>query len=210
MDKHIQAYAKVDGDLIVIEKFGIAYQLDMTNLINYSDDYFKCYQGYKGTEIAKKINEGRKEFVNRMFTGRVLDVGIGSGEFIETRENTFGYDVNLVAKEWLKKKGLWSSNFNAFEAFTFWDVIEHIPNPIDYFDNIKPKSYLFTSIPVFNDINKIRESKHYKPGEHLYYFTRSGFLTWMKTHGFRLLYSSEFETNAGREDILSFAFIREQ
>ena len=58
------------------------------------------------------------------------------------------------------------------------------------------------------DLNKIRESKHYRPGEHLLYWTEKGFVDWMFEKGFRFLEKRTFEIQAGREDILSFAFIR--
>jgi hypothetical protein len=32
--------------------------------------------------------------VARHHQGKVLDVGIGSGQFVETRPETWGYDVN--------------------------------------------------------------------------------------------------------------------
>ena len=59
-----------------------------------------------------------------------------------------------------------------------------------------------------SSVYSIRDSKHYRPGEHLYYFTELGFAQWMARHGFELLEVSNFETKAGRDSILSFAFRR--
>lgn len=195
-----------DGDLNLCLENGVAYQRDMTNIINYDENYFNNYVSRSGTEIANKLNKGRIAFVEKYFNGELLDVGIGSGEFIQSRPATFGYDVNQVAINWLLEKGLYRDDFSQFSGFTFWDVIEHIRDPDQYFMNIWRGSWIFTSIPVFDDLTRIRESKHYKPGEHLYYFTIRGFIEWMSKHCFKGVGTSTFEMAAGREGIQSFAF----
>lgn len=202
--------SRIDDDLVMCLRDGVAYQRDMTVTARYDGDYFNKCLGYEDKDIALKINAGRIDLVNRYvgFHTRVLDVGIGSGEFIKKRPFTFGYDVNPAAETWLKKFDLWREDFEAFDAFTFWDVIEHVQCPEHYFRRIKPRSHLFTSIPIFEDLRRVRESRHYRPGEHLYYFTREGFINWMRAHKFTLLKWSDFETTAGRESILSFAFRR--
>jgi len=63
--------------------------------------------------------------------------------------------------------------------------------------------------PIFPDLTAIRASKHYRPGEHLYYFTEDGLVRWMALHGFLLRERNDFETRAGRDSILSFAFLRD-
>jgi hypothetical protein len=88
-------------------------------------------------------------------------------------------------------------------------VLEHVETPDDYFRRIHDGAYLFTSLPIFTDLTKVRQSKHYRPDEHLYYFSEDGFVNWMAHHRFKLLERDDFETRAGREAILSFAFRRE-
>ncbi len=188
---------------------GVAWQRDQSQLVSYDESYFNKCAGYEGSDIANAINRGRVEFVAKHYcpVSPVLDIGIGSGEFIRSRKaRTYGMDVNPKAVEWLKESGLWADDLLKFSAFTMWDVIEHVPEPEDYFRHISIGSYLFTSIPIFSDLTRIRESKHYRPGEHLYYWTRQGFVMWMQMHGFECLEVSDFETRAGRDSILSFAF----
>ncbi len=122
------------------------------------------------------------------------------------RPNTFGRDVNPVAVEWLKANDLWVRNLSDFRAFTFWDVLEHVEQPEDYFRQMPVGSSLFACVPVFADLQRIRESKHYRPGEHLYYWTQEGFAKWMSWHDFALLDMQDYETRAGRENVRSFAF----
>ena len=187
---------------------GFARQKDMNQKVRYDESYFNKCLGYENQQIANEINAGRILFVMRYHDGMVLDIGIGSGEFIKKRGRTHGYDVNPKAVEWLKENGLYSDAFGGYSVFTFWDVLEHIEDHDFYFRHIKKGSYLFTSLPIFMDLNKIRESKHYRPGEHLWYWTEKGFVDWMFEKGFRFLEKRTFEIQAGREDILSFAFIR--
>jgi hypothetical protein len=219
LDRFIASYADdvhdpdFDGDLIVSHMHGVAWQSNMqAGRIEYNGAYFQHYVALEGKPIAVALNEGRRALVDKYVgpeTG-VLDIGVGSGEFIASRQNTFGYDVNTRAEAWLKACQRWSDKFAIFDAFTFWDVLEHIETPEhDYFRHMRPGTYLFTSLPIFDDLTRVRESKHYKPGEHLYYWEERGFVNWMALHRFELLEVQDYETSAGREGILSFAFRRQ-
>jgi hypothetical protein len=210
MDKFIAEFPSVDdGDLILCPSHGVAYQKDRNHIVNYDGAYYEKCRSYEGQLIADKINAGRRSIVSRHFgSGAVLDTGIGSGEFIKGRQNTYGRDVNPVAIEWLKRNDLWAQYPQDFDAFTFWDVLEHIETPANVLQHIRPSAYLFASIPVFDDLALIRESKHYRPGEHLYYWTDRGFISWLGMHGFELLERDCFESKAGRENIATYAFER--
>ncbi len=216
MDSLIKRFdAVIFGNLSLCEHRGIAYQIT-GHKYEYEDAYWTEYQNRAGTKIANRINDFRLEFIKEFAKKeKLLDVGIGSGEFLTRRnletvqKKTYGVDVNPRAKEWLKEKELYSDNFEAFNFFTFWDVVEHVDMPELYFRQIKKGGYLFTSIPIFNDLHDVPNSKHYKPGEHLYYFTEKGFIDYMSLWGFRLLKQADGETQAGRESILSFAFIKD-
>lgn len=212
MDRFIAKMpSEEDGDLMLCRAHGVAWQQDMSSPVEYDDAYFDKYVGYEGKGIAKAINAGRVAIVNR-YAGRdaiTVDIGIGCGEFIKSRPATFGRDVNPKGIEWLRARNLWAENLRDFDAFTFWDVIEHIEDPISYFRQINVGAYLFTSLPIFGDLTRIRDSKHYRPNEHFYYWTAFGFVSWMQRYGFQLLDQQDFETRAGRDSILSFAFRRD-
>lgn len=212
MDEIIKRFERrKDDDLCICEARGVAYQRDMSIKVQYGEDYFNKCLSYEDQDIANKINAGRVQIVKDHFgDAAVLDIGIGSGEFVKKRGGeTYGLDVNPTAIKWLKHRGKYSNEFDKFGAFTFWDVLEHVEEPKNYFKHMKQGSYLFTSIPIFKDLSKIRESKHYRPGEHLYYFTKQGFVDYMQAYGFRLLDHREFEMEAGREDIHTFAFCKD-
>lgn len=211
MDLVIGEYAAVaDADLMLCLDRGAAYQADMRHRVTYDESYFNKCAGYEDQEIACKINAGRIALVNKYVGAEfeILDIGIGCGEFIKKRPHTFGYDVNPKAIEWLKSWNRLADDLSSFHAFTFWDVIEHIETPDEYFRHIHAGAFLFTCLPIFADLKRIHESKHYRPGEHLYYWTEEGFVDWMKRHRFEFLERQDFEIAAGRENILSFAFKR--
>lgn len=201
--------AEPDGDLMLCREAGIAWQHDRSNLCTYDAAYFDKCASYAGNDIASKVIEGRVQFVADHFgSANLVDVGIGSGEFIKARPNTIGHDVNPVAIEWLKRNDLWCERLTDFRAFSFWDVLEHIENPALYLDQILLHSFVFLSVPIMYGLGGIRLSKHYRPGEHLTYFEERGLIWLMESYGFRLLEMRDFEIAAGRESIYDFAFKR--
>ena len=207
MDRFIAALPAVeDGDLMLSHEYGVAWQKDQTNLVPYDQAYFDKCGAYADDPVAQSVNAARVAFVAKHYgVGPVVDVGIGDGAFLRLRANTWGFDVNPYAESWLKRQDKWAHFLSDFDAFTFWDVLEHVPTPEDYFKRIAVGCYLFASVPVFWELSTIRESKHYRPNEHLYYWVPSGFVGWMERHGFRLL---EKEVEHGRDWVMRFAFER--
>lgn len=205
MDRFISRLPAVDdGDLLLALDDGVAWQRNQAKLVPYDQSYFDKCSAYASDPIAQAVNAARVDFIDKHFGSGVLcDVGIGDGAFLMLRGDTWGCDVNPYAEAWLKRNDRWAHFPGEFEAFSFWDVLEHVPTPQEYFDRMTQGSYLFVSIPVFDDLRNIRASKHYRPGEHLYYFTLNGFIRWTAMHGFFLLDS---EPEQGRESIMRFAF----
>lgn len=216
MDSIVAGFeAEADTDLMLCRRNGVAYQRDMSQRMApgvnaEGQNYFDHYAPMEGSEIARKLYAWRVDMVNRRVgpETQVLDTGIGSGDFIKSRPNTFGQDVNEKAILWLSANGKLRDDMESFKAFTFWDVLEHVENPNDYFRRMPAGSHVFASLPVFEDLTQIRASRHYKPGEHLYYWTKAGFIQWMEHYRFHLLERSDAETKAGRDSVRSFAFVK--
>lgn len=216
MDNFIQAFAAdADGDLTICAQDGVAYQTDMTARVPYDADYLAKCDAYADSDIAKAVNAGRCALLQRHLAGdaSVLDIGAGSGAFVRCAASwgfaAKGFDVIPDTADRLRSEGLYSDPANAFDAVTMWDVLEHVENPSVVFDSVRAGGLLFVSIPIFNYLYRIRESRHYRPGEHLYYFTYCGFVSWMEMHGFTMLELSNHETAAGRDSIAAFAFRRD-
>lgn len=210
MDPVIGTYTFVPFDeLNYCIDHGIMYQRDMSMSVAYDKDYFERYVRYSKGEIATPLNEGRCA-VTAKYCDSLLDIGVGSGEFIMASGlRVFGFDINPVGVRWLRQEGLYRDPYAEMPAvggLTFWDAIEHIPEPSKLLSLMRPGMYAFISIPIFSDLTRLKRSKHYKPNEHYYYYTVGGMVCFMVDNGFVLVEMSDQETRAGREDILTFVF----
>lgn len=193
--------------LIWFPEYGMGYYPPAPTPGLYGEQYFEHYKELATTELGHRINEQRRKLVNRFFTGDVVDVGVGSGAFVAYRPNTYGFDVNPKAIEWLKKRNYWKPIYDApVTAVTLWDVIEHLPDPGALLKNVS--NWAFCSLPIFWSVDHVLRSKHFKPNEHIWYWTETGFKKWMAAHGFECIHHCEIETMLGREDIHSFVFKR--
>lgn len=205
-----------DDDLMICAHRGIAYQRNMgRGRIAYDAAYFAHYQALGGSSIERALNDGRLAMVARHAErgASVLDFGIGNGSFLmAAREAGFaarGFDINREAVAWLRERGLYAEGPDEADVVTFWDSLEHLEDPHVVLRNVRRGALVLVAIPVMADIGRVRESKHYKPGEHLAYFTADGFVAWMAEYGFRLLERSDHEISAGRDSIGAFAFRRD-
>jgi hypothetical protein len=178
----------------------------------YDAEYFERYRGYEQTEMGQRITAERVALVDTYTRGLVLDVGIGSGHFVDVRTRcrrvTFGYDVNPAGVEWLKRRGLFLDPCESLSvpAVTLWDVLEHLPEPAELLKRVS--GYVFACLPIFRDREHALSSKHFRPDEHRWYWTRPGLIRWMEGLGFELRAELWTEIELGREDIETFAFRR--
>lgn len=217
MDTLIKRFDNVkDEDLVICAERGVAYQRKMgRGRIQYDRSYFDVYRELEGTPIAAALNAARCAMVARYLTAgaKVWDVGIGSGAFIGAAKaagfELTGFDICPDAVGWLKEVNLYEEDPSKADAVTFWDSLEHIEEPEHILNKIRRGAVVIVALPIMADILKVRESKHYKPGEHLYYWTEDGFVSWMALRGFRLLEKSAHEVEAGRESIGAFAFVND-
>jgi hypothetical protein len=175
----------------------------------YDQAYFENYQNYRSSPIAEALMKARVDLVQKYVgDALVVDIGIGSGHFIDSRKGkTNGYDVNPAGIRWLLDRDLWFDPFaQSPESATCWDSLEHMERPDLFLDRVT--KFFFTSIPVFEDAAQVLRSKHFKPNEHIWYWTRAGFVRWMQALGFSCLEENQMECFLGREDIGTFVFCR--
>ena len=175
----------------------------------YDKKYWDRYHSYRSNAIADSLMKARADLVGSIYgNAPLVDIGIGSGHFMEKRgAQTFGYDVNPMAIKWLLERNLWWDPYAVDpEAISCWDSLEHISRPEALVRCVK--SMIFISIPIFADPEHVMRSKHYRPDEHFWYFTRDGLINWMRRYGFSLVEENRMETNLGREDIGTFVFKR--
>lgn len=181
--------------------------------IPYDSNYFQNYQRLAQTDQGRVITSNRAALVSRwadMEAMTVLDIGIGAGQFVEAMSMRgwmiYGTDVNPVALDWLRSRSWLAPEDLKADVLTFWDVLEHIPDPSTIFQKHQPE-WIFLSMPIYHNEQHVFRSKHYKPGEHCWYFTEEGLRRFMHRHGYFLIELSATEiVHGGREDVWSFAF----
>ena len=174
--------------------------------MDYTGDYFAKYQALDATPMGAALTKARVDLVAKHFAGQVVDIGIGGGRFI-TESGAMGFDVSAEAVAWLKEQDRFYDPYaNHAEAITCWDSLEHIPEPEKLLDKVG--EWVFVSMPTYYDQQDCLASKHFKPGEHLHYWTERGLIRWFARNGFACWDISERESELGREGITSFAFRR--
>lgn len=217
MDRLIRRWdGEREGDLVFCLHRGVAYQRDMSkDRVAYDSRYLANYDAYAVGPIADALNAGRVAMLARYLPAgsTVLDVGAAAGQFVRAAQSwgfeARGFDVIPEAALRLRNAKLYDEDPALFDAVTLWDCVEHMEDPELCLGRVTKGSILLAAVPVFDDLRRVRESKHFKPGEHLYYWTAQGFIDWMRLYGFRLLEQSTHETDAGRESIGAFAFCRD-
>ena len=177
----------------------------------YNDFYFEASISNSNSKIADALNKFRVDIVNKHIKGKVLDFGCGSGQFLEYRGNSFGFDICPKAISSLREKGLYVDFWNGgmkgkeIEGITMFDVLEHLRDPKLILSQIKCR-WLIISIPIFESKSVALNSKHFKPREHFWYFSHNALVDLLKINGFEMIECLDDETKIGREGIETFVF----
>jgi len=174
--------------------------------IDYGGDYWDEYRRRDASPMGEKLTLARQSFSRGFWEGEIVDIGIGGGRFV-VDANALGYDINPQAIDWLRAHGRFRDPYTSpVDAITCWDSLEHIPDPDALL--IQVRRWLFVSLPIFEDAEHCLNSRHYKPGEHIWYFTHGGIIQWCADRGFEFVASTDVESVIGRDGIRSYAFRR--
>lgn len=180
----------------------------------YTENYFENenpkggYANYfEGMNINKRTFYERIRRINKKVNskGRMLDVGSALGDsLLEAKrlgwKDLYGVELSQFAAGESRKRGLdirtgtlvsakYASDF--FDIVTLQDVIEHVADPSDEMKEIyrilKPGGFVFVVTP---DIGGFWHKAlgplwyHYKPGEHIMYFSQATLARVLKDAGF--------------------------
>jgi len=160
--------------------------------------YEKMLRQNSGT--AEKINKIRWDFVAECNPKIVLDYGSGVGWFRAWRPE--GVEVDTYDIATYPQTG---QRYIAYDLVCFWDVLEHIPNFGIIFDILKEAKYVALSIPIKPDNVELVTWKHFKPGEHLHYFSEETLDLFFKIYGF-IPIKKGYPECPPRQDILSVLY----
>jgi hypothetical protein len=175
--------------------------------MQYSGEYFAHYQKLDETSMGGLLTKARLELVEKYTKASLgVDIGIGGGRYVKESWGD-GYDVSSEAVEWLKQTGAYKDPYSEkVSHVTCWDSLEHIPEPERLLAQVD--DWFFVSLPLCDSAEQWLASKHYKPGEHIFYWSLPGFINWVEALGFQVMEVNHAETELGREGITSFAFKR--
>lgn len=176
--------------------------------MDYAGSYWDEYVKRDASQMGEALTAARVALVNEFGPfDELCDIGIGGGRFV-IDGGALGFDVNPDAVAWLQRMLRYHNPYAGprVGALTFWDSLEHIPDPAAAVACAAHRVYV--SMPIYADLSGVLASPHYKPGEHLWYWTQPGLELWFERQGFRLLHADDRETRLGRRGIMSFVFQR--
>lgn len=124
--------------------------------------------------------------------GKLLDIGCSYGFFLEAASemgwDVYGVEPNPVSGTTVKERFgnkvfigfLENAPFekHSFDVITLWDVIEHMPRPVEFLHRLKnylrPNGILCLQVPNINSfISELKGAgwDWLSPGDHLYFFS---------------------------------------
>lgn len=165
---------------------GHVFQTDLTVTVSYNADYARQYD----RRPAKQMSDVRWNFIQQhlglLHGSRVLDIGYGNGAFLKRARDAgmsiYGIDVHS------EDFGIPTVSFDTrlnFDLICFFDSLEHLP---DFNAVLQLKAgAVIVSIPRTPKQILTRPSvwRHYKPGEHLHYFSTHSLDKLMDRWGFQ-------------------------
>jgi hypothetical protein len=135
--------------------------------MKYDLDYWEIMLR-QNSGTAEQISNIRWEFVKPANASTVLDFGSGVGWFRAFRPRgvtVFTYDIASYPQTSIPE------DFVSCDLICLWDVLEHIPDfsVIDRF--LVNTKFVAVSLPIVKQDTDFLGWKHFKPQEHLHYFT---------------------------------------
>lgn len=150
---------------------------------------------------------------------KILDIGCASGHFIELANKqgheTYGIELTKKAVDYCKSKGLnvidkelCDGLFNTkFDLITYWDVIEHLPNPSELMEITKNMlndgGLVLCLVPNADSLAaKIMHEKTnmFTPNVHINIFTKKTLESFMSNNGFKSIY---FESQISEMNVIN-------
>jgi 2-polyprenyl-3-methyl-5-hydroxy-6-metoxy-1,4-benzoquinol methylase len=180
-----------------------------------SEDYISHSDTKKGFvnslyhRVRKRTLHAKRKTVEKftkLSTGRVLDIGSGTGAFLNTM-NKAGWDVTGVepdetARENAKKlyglslqppQELFNLPTQSFDAITMWHVLEHVHELHEYMDQLKkllkPNGCIFIAVPNYTSYDEKVYKEFwaaYDVPRHLYHFSPKSITQLLLQHGLQL------------------------
>ena len=157
------------------------------------------------SSTAEQICKIRWDFVTQHTEPKVvLDYGSGVGWFRAFRPD--GIEVDTYDIGQYPQTGV---RHEHYDIMTLWDVLEHLPNLKEIEPYLNIVSHVAASLPIVRETTDLKTWKHFKPKEHLHYYTEEVLDIVFEEYGFVKIVSAEPECPP-REDIKDFIYQKRQ
>lgn len=199
------------------DEFGVISQIEIKEKTNYDRKYIADrYRKYP--EKCQQMAHLRLGFIVGAIghiPSSILDVGYGSGEFLDAAKNIiphcFGNDITGIVPPTGVKfvEDIFSVGV---EVVTFFDVLEHFENPAETIENLNCR-YIAISVPHchYPSDDWFKSWKHRRQDEHLHHFKTDSLIAMMRFCSFLPIIDSDIEDvirKDGNKNILSMVFER--
>ena len=175
-------------------------------MIEYDVDYYYNLLRIHA-DTARMICKIRWDFIEENINEKmiqVLDYGCGVG-FMKAFAPKYAlvdtFDIMPVPQTGLRT--------DSYDLVMLYDVLEHIPDFTEIHNILKMASFVVLSVPMKPGNIPWKAYKHFKPGEHLHYFTHSLLVHIFSTLGFKLVKRGIPECPP-REFVYTYLFKREE
>lgn len=148
------------------------FQTDLKVTKVYDDAYIRPYNALHTEEMSKV----RWDFIDEILEldpgSKILDIGYGNGAFLKYVQklgmDVYGIDVH--GQDYGIKEVTYDVDIE-YDLVCFFDSLEHLPSFSPLFQlNMKNMVVSIPFVPPFF-LGSPLSWKHYKPGEHLHYFS---------------------------------------
>jgi len=175
---------------------------------HYSDQYFEPYLQTEGIHLEKRFRKRIKEIKKYRFPGDLLDIGSGTGFFLQLATKTGyavkGVELSAYAAQYATKKlgltvfqgELADAGFakESFDIITLWHILEHVHDPRIFLTQVnrllKINGLLAVEVPnIGSQVARISgvNWELMAPQEHFYYFNETTIGRYLEMAGFNLV-----------------------
>ena len=156
--------------------------------------------------IRKKTLQTKKKLIvseTEKATGNILDIGCGTGAFLNTMKiggwNIAGLEPDETARakatslygiEPQPSQNIFSLQYNAYDAITMWHVLEHVHQLHEYMAQLKniltDKGKIFIAVPNYTSYDAQYYGEFwaaYDVPRHLYHFSPASMKNLVEQHG---------------------------
>jgi len=171
--------------------------------VKYDIEYFERMLRLNSS-TAEEISKIRWDWIEQVDPKIVLDYGSGVGWFRAWRPKgveVFSYDIGEFPQTGIPLR--------IYDVACFWDVFEHILDMREVEPMLALSKNLALTLPMKPEDKEFDRWKHFKPGEHLHYYTPETLTALFKRYGFMLKETGTPECPP-REDVVSFLYGKER